>query len=101
MANLDEDGNYETPSPLPVGVYQVSIAGAQPGGPRVEGGPPPSPGAPDYVDKAFREGATSGLRAHVSLEDNVFDFDISEAPKKAKAAAGRMLVPMLPKTKKN
>jgi hypothetical protein len=96
VANLDADGRYVTPSPLPVGEYQVSITGAQPGGPEIPGAPPPSPIPPAYVDEGYRDGSTSGLDARVSSKSTTFDYDISEGPPKEVIPAGRVLVRMAP-----
>ena len=96
VANLDEDGTFQTPSPLPVGSYQVSITGAAPGGNRGPDSPPPSPAAPDYINRAYRDGATSGLVAKVSNTRKVFDFDLSEPPEKSKVPAGKVLAPIMP-----
>lgn len=96
VANLDADGRYTTPSPLPVGAYEVSITGAQPGGPEIPNAPPPSPLPPDYIDAGYRDGATSGLEARVSELATTFDFDVSEPPKKPEFPQGKVLVRMAP-----
>lgn len=96
VANLDADGRYVTPSPLPVGSYQVSITGAQPGGPEIPGAPPPSPIAPEFVDEGYRDGSTSGLEAKVSSRTTNFDYDISDPPVKAAIPEGKALVRMAP-----
>jgi hypothetical protein len=96
VANLDGDGRYVTPTALPVGAYQVSITGAQPGGPQIPDAPPPSPIPPAYVDEGYREGSTSGLEARVSFKATTFDYDISEAPAKEVIPQGRVLVRIAP-----
>jgi hypothetical protein len=81
VASLDADGRYVTPSPLPVGVYRVSITGNQAGAEPGSTAPPPSPMAPDYVYEAYQDSATSSLEARVSFSQTTFDYDISEPPK--------------------
>lgn len=98
VANLDADGRYTTPTALPVGAYEVSLTGAQPGGPQIPDAPPPSPVPPPYIDEGYRDGSTSGLEARVSHINTEFDYDVSAPPKKSEIPEGRVLVRM-PKEK--
>jgi hypothetical protein len=95
VANLDAEGRYVTPSPLPVGFYEISITGSQGGMAEGPGAPLPSPVAPTYVDEAYHDGATSGLEARVTFSQTTFDFDVSEPPKVPEVRPG-MLVRMAP-----
>ncbi|MBX3440999.1 MAG: carboxypeptidase regulatory-like domain-containing protein [Planctomyces sp.] len=86
VANIDAVGEYSTPTPLPPGRYEVSIAPRQPS--RDDAGlPPASPVPPDFVPAHYLDGATSDLQALVTDSESRFDFSLSEKTRKKNAKA--------------
>ncbi|WP_437188150.1 hypothetical protein SH668x_001580 [Planctomicrobium sp. SH668] len=66
VANVNSKGEFQTPSPLEHGTYEISITGLQPSTDLEPDAPPPSPAPPESVPNKYLKAHTSRLTFDVS-----------------------------------